>query len=224
MDAGIIRTTHPGLPEGVRDGCRDQLERVRNGLPMATVFNQPGEKPGLASIFRNILTGLEAVRSAWVFVVEHDVLYPGGYFHVEAEPEKGLTYARPATTLTPDGWVSRNHCPLSSLLARREVLEDSLLRKLADVDRGYRIPWSEPGFGDGFRSEVGFRTLAGPPVVDVRHGRNFTGMRRGRGPTTVEGWGTAAECWERFLGGVPEGKEETQMNADGRGSEERRAA
>jgi hypothetical protein len=126
------------------------------------------------TLFHQILAGLERASHELVFLCEHDVLYPADYFREMAMPagEHGIIANRNIIHLSPSGFF-RADCTinfLSNIAGRRAVLQSMIAAKLAELAAG-KLVFAEPQ-----GKEIG-TIVCSSPVVDIRHGRNFTGMR-----------------------------------------------
>ena len=82
VEKGILYYTDNVLDEGLAETVRDHIKKV--GLSIVSVSLKPidfgknivfdGER-GYLTMFKQILTGLKAHDSKYIFMCEHDVLY-----------------------------------------------------------------------------------------------------------------------------------------------------
>jgi hypothetical protein len=140
------------------------------------------------NVYGQILAGIEAARTRMVALAEHDVLYPPGYFEALAEAgAAGVCYNTNVWRLNQHGFFRGGAAHLlSNCGGRRGAVARGIRGKLAEARRGGIPEWAEPAADAEFAAPC--------PVVDVRHGRNFTGERRarnGRYRGELEYWG---EC------------------------------
>ena len=137
------------------------------------------------TMFKQILMGLEEVRSDFVFLTEHDVLYHPEHF--EFTPPKDNTYYYNRSIWIVDS--KTGHCiyylggKTSQLCAERELLVDHYKKKVKLVEE---IGWNgkigyEPGNRkakrggvDDFGREYFFTKN---PNIDIRHANNLTPTR-----------------------------------------------
>jgi hypothetical protein len=153
---------------------------------------------GHAMLFSEALEGLRGCgRCEPVFLVEHDVLYPAAYFaYMLAVIERGgegIYFNHNVYTLSPDGFF---RLPAAHLLSNCAGTCGAMTRALEgrrDAAIRGELRYAEPCVEDGFVARI---ALSPAPTVDVRHGRNFTGMRRPRIPadtlTEIPVWGAAS--------------------------------
>ena len=114
------------------------------------------------NLYRQILAGIAAARGRIVALAEHDVLYPPGYLEALADS------ASAGLCYNTNVWRLNRYGFFRASEARQ---------------RGFPV-WAEPAADAEFVSPR--------PVVDIRHGRNFTGERRprnGRYRGRLEYWG-----------------------------------
>jgi hypothetical protein len=108
-----------------------------------------------------------------------------------------LSYYSNVWYLTREGFVNRNYAyaPMSTLQAPKSMLKKAITAKLGQTAP---LKWAEPGVEDEFSARTLFKNshLGLPPVIDIRHGENFTGARdNGTLYPEVPGWGTSYELW-----------------------------
>lgn len=156
--------------------------------------------------YTKIIAGCEAAKHDIVFLAEHDVLYPQGYFDASPESDDAFYYNSHVWTLSLAGaWPTPRRWLTSNCRASRELLLDQFRDRLALVNSGGRVVWDEPGRNDGDIAEARWLTQDCPePTVDVRYGGNLTGMRYSKGApaAVIPGWGRAGRLWSS-LGLVP---------------------
>ncbi len=134
----------------------------------------PEREASHRTLFRQILAGLDRASHELVFLCEHDVLYPEDYFCEMAGPacEHGIVANRHVIHLSPAGFfpADRSINFLSNIAGCRPRLQSMIGGKLAELSAG-KLVFAEP---QGNQIPVVFSSK---PVVDIRHGRNLTGMR-----------------------------------------------
>jgi hypothetical protein len=153
-------------------------------------------KPGVATMFKQILAGLEASDADYVFLCEHDVLYHPSHFEF-MPPRDDLFYYNVNVwqLLLDEGRATfvDDRRQLSGLCANRELLLAEFRERVARIERERpRAIGYEPGTRNG-RSEV---WRSEEPNVDLRHGHNLTVTKRSptdfRRPELSRGWREAA--------------------------------
>lgn len=203
--ASIIYTTDGQLTPSIRDYCFEHLTaNAPKELPIIKVENSEGEPRSHRALFENILAGIETAETDFVFLAEHDVLYPEGYFDLKKLPE--LSYSKDIIYLSADGFYKRNlpNGPLSTLAGDKETIKKAIEEK---IKLGKKLKFTEPGVQDEFSDLVTFRKVKGG-VIDIRHGANFTGARRAtKYLKTNSHWGKAAELWSAIVGDSKKEKE-----------------
>lgn len=134
----------------------------------------PDRRRSHASIYGQILAGIDAAATDTIILAEHDVLYPHDYHKtmmlaVEAVPQ-ALVYNTNVIWLNEYGYFAVNtpHF-LSNLAAHKSTLRKAILEKLNESLA------SVPVFAEPFGDTVLVATRN--PVVDIRHGQNLTGNR-----------------------------------------------
>jgi hypothetical protein len=153
-------------------------------------------------IYANIAAGVGALPPVErVYLVEHDCLYLPEHFAAPIECPH-LTYDLAQVRLTPDGYLWHRDRPLlSSCSGPQQYVLGAAIERRDYCRRGGRYRWGEFGSGDALAWDVLTPAPDDPPrVVDIRHGGNFTGARRGNALPEVPGWPPAAELWTRLLG------------------------
>ena len=138
------------------------------------------------NVYQQILAGIALARGQVVSLVEHDVLYPPGYFEAIAEAgTDGLCYNTNVWRLNRHGFFRADGSHLlSNCGGRCGAVARAIRSKLAEARSGGFPEWAEP--------EADLEFTAPRPVIDVRHGSNFTGDRRprnGRYRTRIDYWG-----------------------------------
>jgi hypothetical protein len=179
----IVYCTHNAIAPEVWRVCWEQLKRaagvhelvVCSHLPVPGCTNivQRGP-PGQATYYRQLLACLRRATQDTVYVAEHDMMYPPGYFDSQA-PAGVLRYNENVVLLSRTGYSDREHthAVFSQLSCRRVDLANILERRIAELESGRvaRYDWIEP-------NELPIVNYRSPAVVlDVRHGQNWTGSR-----------------------------------------------
>jgi len=177
MNSTIIYTTDGKLNPQIRDFCFEHLKtNAPKEISIVKVENDEGEERSHAALYGNILAGIDAAKTKFVFLVEHDVLYPEGYFDVKDSPK--LSYSKDVIYLSEKGFSKRrlSSGPLSTFAGDKTILKEAIQAKLA---KGEKLKFAEPGIDDEFAELVTFRNVKGC-IIDIRHGGNFTGDRKAK--------------------------------------------
>lgn len=195
--------------ERILQAVRQQLQRAAGDLPIVSVTLKavdlghnivlPLER-GQLTMFRQILTGLEALDTDVVFFVEHDVLYSPEHFTF-TPPRRDLFYYNHHRwqVSAEDGRAVHYRCgQTAQLCADRQLLLEHYRRRIAAVEAagGYaREMGYEPGTNKWARSihDVGSETwFSTVPNIDIRHGANLSKTRWRqedfRNKSTCQGW------------------------------------
>lgn len=194
--------------------CRAQLERACDGLELGSVSRGApiefgdwnvvvNEEPGVLTMHRQLLAGLEHMEADWVYLCENDILYHPSHFAIDLAQDDLFYYNTHVWKARyPDG-----HCvwtddlqQVSGVCAARSLLlsfyrDRVVLIEAEGFDRHY-----EPGPKTGpYRTE---NWASEYPNLDIRHNKtmtkskwspeDFRNKRYARGwkeASVVPGWG-----------------------------------
>lgn len=200
MTKSIIYYTDNRLSEPIFSIVQEQI--LKSGLPIVSISLKPidfGENivldlsPGYLTMVKQIVAGLEALETDYVFFCEHDVLYPTSHF--DFTPSKDDIYYYNANVwrwkypedlaITYDRLLS-----LSCLCVNRKLVLDQYKRRLQKIeelglekDKRHEPLWArqwgyEPGLKKikrGGFSDDDFETWNSEfPIIDIRHGKTFS--------------------------------------------------
>ncbi len=224
ISKGIVYYSDCRGDEAILQAARTQLRRATNGHRIAAVTLAPLKdhfdrnivlslEPGVLTMFRQILTGLEALDVHVAFLCEHDVLYHPSHF--DFVPPRDDVYYYNENTWKVDAISGRALFyytkQTSGLCASRDLLVEHYRKRVERVQReGYdrRIGY-EPGahrLPRGVDDHPAERWMAASPNVDIRHAHNLTRNRwrqdQFRDKRTCQGWTMADEvpAWGRTRG------------------------
>ena len=186
----IVHTSEERLPLAIYETCMESVLRISMG-PVYDIRQRNGVRRGIRAMYVNVLAGLHQCEEGTVYICEHDVLYPDGYFDWRAGKGE-ITYAKYALFLLPDGWALRNTYALSSCAGDRDALIAAIEAKLVEHCKRGKVARVEPA-PTGYRDD-------GCQTVDIRHGQNYTGERNAECFPDHEYWGNAAEWWRKLKG------------------------
>jgi SAM-dependent methyltransferase len=201
-DMTIIYYTDGQIKEPIKSRVKDNLKD--SGFPVVEVSNEGKERSHL-QLFKNILKGTEYAKTKYVAMGEHDCLYPKEHFSFVPKKDDTFYYNTNNWFLTYKNGVY--HQPykirraLSGLVCNRELLISAVKKRIKFLEEGGVLERGIPGaceFGivDDYKSED-FSTKE--PYIDIRHGKNFSGFRKGKNRTkNLHPWGVFHK--------VPEGK------------------
>lgn len=196
---GILYYTNNKCQERILLTCRKRLETIAklNHIPIICVSQYPvafGEnivmelESSELSMFKQILTGLEAMKADVVYHCEHDVLYHPSHF--EFSPPKDDIYyfnvnvwsvnASDGQALYYDGMRMT-----SGLVANRDILIEGYKNKISWVEKDGTFSRRRIGFEPGKRESSETRKDDYPwqifyskfPNVDIKHDDNITRKR-----------------------------------------------
>ena len=233
MTKGVIYYTDNRLDEPIVSAVQREIKKA--GLPIVSCSLTPIDfgknivldlEPGPTTMFRQILTALEASRAAIVYFAEHDVLYSKTNFDFTPPDKDTFYYNTNVYKLRNDGmalWVD-NCRQASGICVYRETAINHYRERIEYVEKyGYnRKIGFEPGthgrieWKDKYKSES---WLSEYPNLDIRHEGNLTPNRwredqfRNKksiiGWKFVEeipGWGKTAGRFDEFIKDVGRGK------------------
>ena len=175
----------------LNDVCRQTI--LFSGLPIISVTQKPiafgqnivynkmrGRSHTL--LYKQILIGLETAEFDYLFFCEHDVLYHPSHFEFRPPKDDRYYYNNNVWKyrLSDRKVITYNCGWLSQLCASRKLLLEHYRKRLAMIANGERAYGYEPGSGqskviDGVSFE---RWESKYPNLDVRHGQNWTGVKR----------------------------------------------
>ena len=189
--AGIVYYTDNRLDEKIMRRCQEQIKK--SGLPIVSVSLKPinfGDnivlplERGYLTMVKQILAGLEKIKTDAVFLCEHDILYHPSHFQFRP-PKKDIFYYNQNKwrLRISDGHLVYHDCKsLSQLCADRKILIKHYKKRIALMEKvGFsRRMGFEPGSHnrpervDDFKSEDWRSEF---PNIDIRHGQNLTETR-----------------------------------------------
>lgn len=213
---GIVYYTDNRLDPAIMTAAQHRLDHCRNGHQLVSVSLKPltfgvnitlDLERSILTMFKQILTGLEASEAEVVFLAEHDVLYAPGYLDFTPPDRTKIFYNVNVWHIRQsDGHaVYYTAKRTSQLCAYRDVLLEHYRRRVERVEV------------DGFTRKIGFEPashgrseriddlrsdawMAKHPNLDLKHGKNLTPAR----------WETAAfrdqrNCrdWTETDGAIP---------------------
>jgi glycosyltransferase involved in cell wall biosynthesis len=206
--AGVVYISDVRIDPGLLKKCQEQLRKAFKGK-IVSVTLKPidfGEnivlplKREKVSIFKQILAGLEALDTDYVFLCDDDCLYDPSHFDF-IPPRKDtfyydLNWWRVRTT---DGFSVHWDGKQSNLLcADRKLLVAEYRERVRKVEaEGWHKGGFEPGTRSlkrgGFSDSPSATYWAKEPSLDLRHGMNLTGDKWKkedfRDPRYSIGWG-----------------------------------
>lgn len=215
MKKGIIYYTHNTLGEPIFSIVQKQI--LKAGLPVVSVSLKPIDfgqnivlnlRPGVITMFRQILTALEASSSDVIFFCEHDVLYHPSHFDFEPPrndvfyyngniwrwmfPEDfAVTYGG---TMTVSGLCVNRQFAINHYKRRLKIIEEKKFENGRNP-RWARLMGYEPGKKKrlgGISDDVCETRRSQYPIVDIRHKGGITKIHRSlndfRHPPSPESW------------------------------------
>ncbi len=135
-----------------------------------------------STLYKQILVGLKACKHEFVFLCEHDVLYHKSHFDFTPKRKDIYYYNNNKIKFrtTDKKIVSYDGGLLSQICASRKLLIKHYEKRLEMIAEGQRAYGYEPGTGQSKKIDnPGFEYFYSEiPSVDVRHGKNWTGIIR----------------------------------------------
>jgi hypothetical protein len=211
--------------------CQRILAREALDIPLISVSQKPiyfgvnvcvGEiGRSWKSLYTQMLAGLQRIKTEWVVIAEHDVLY--NHEHLGYIPEDKSVFWYNANCWLVQWGDPREHVAkldgmysywprriaLSQLIAPTGLLVESTERILELIEGGLKLErgmrwYGEPGVIEGKLKKAAVLATSGKPTqlqsllgdyvtrydhkifktslpnIDIRHGGNFTGPKRGK--------------------------------------------
>lgn len=241
---GLVYYTDNRCDHGITNLVRKQLVKCAGSNKIVSVSLAPVTFPdgntlnivldrqrGILTMFKQILTGLEALDSDIAFLVEHDVLYHPTHF--DFVPPRNDVFYYNENTFKVDastGQALFYFCKQTSgLCAYRALLVEHYKKRIAKVEQNAKdlIARGERVKNDGFSRHMGFepgchtpprgvdnyradRWMSLFPNIDIRHDNNLTPNRwrqdQFRDPKSCLGWNLVDEVpgWGRTKGRMKE--------------------
>ena len=236
--AACLYYTCNTLAEPLASAARNQLLTARNGHELGCVSLQRtdfgdwnvvlNEPRGPLTMHRQILAGLERLKSDIVFFCEHDVLYHPSHFDFIPPDKTTFWYNTNVWRIrSPDGHaVKTNDCKqLSGLCCWRELAIEHYKKRVERIEReGFnRRNGYEPGtrhLPSGYDNSLAESWQSAYPNLDIRHSGTVTGNHwtpesfrnqkyaAGWQETDgdIPGWGQVAGQLELILEGLARGQ------------------
>ena len=201
METTIVYVTDNVLPLKFAQLVRDKLVEAVRGKPIISVSQKPIEL-GLniclgdigrswLSIYKQLNAGLEAVKTPYVAVVEHDCLYTPEHFDF-IPPRKDLFY------YNANHWLAQHtdklrgmysyyprRLAMSQMICHIDAFSKHVKETLGVLEEAYKETSTsarrrkQAELGKDLKADYKyFRTKL--PNLDIRHDCNFTGARRGK--------------------------------------------
>lgn len=201
---------------GVNKACRTNL--LDSEIPIISVTQKPIDlgknivvdlQPMAINIFRQIIEGLRNTDAEFIYLAEHDCLYPPSHFSLTSTQ---IAYNANIYRLTPYGFVTipENKFFLSMCMGPRYQLLNAFLKKLkyaeehgVKLDTGEGLTFFEPGRGtdDAGRKLKVALLKSEIPSIDVRHRKNSSGRGYFKRQPTIQHldfWGNALDLRKKL--------------------------
>jgi len=182
MKIGILYYTDNALNIRLAKKCRWFIKQ--SGLPITSVSLKPLDfgknirlplKRGVLTMFRQILTGLEAMTEDIVFFCEHDVIYHLSHFDFIPERPDVFYYNKNVWRIREDGLaLYYTHKSTSQLCAWRKPLIKEYQERVRRTEiAGYHNAGYEPGTRTtkrgGYSNSESEYFESKEPNLDIRH-------------------------------------------------------
>lgn len=234
LTKGCVYYTDNQCEERIIDVVRHQLKQAVNGFPIISVSQFPinfGDKNIVMNLirspltmFKQILAGLETIKTDIVFLTEHDILYHPSHFDFTPSKKDVFYYNEHTYKLDYQTGQALFYYTkqTSGVCAYRDLLLDHYQKRVKIVEQGgfTRRMGFEPGTHkyprgvDNYTSETYMSEI---PNVDIRHRSNLTANRFKRDQfrsqkstkgwklvNEIPGWGITKNRFDSFLFGVYE--------------------
>jgi len=224
---GIVYYTDNRLDPEIMLKCQRQLKKCAGQHRIISVSLKPIDfgdniclqlERGYVAMFKQILAGLEALDTDYVFFAEHDVVYhPSHFYFVPSEVNVFYYNTNVWKMRMADGHGLHYNCQQTSgLCAHRELLLEHYRKRIEMVEeKGFtRDMGFEPGTHnrasrvDDYKAES---WQSDRPIIDLRHDNNLTESRwrkeefRNKKFTegwiekdNIPGWGHLWHFWKRI--------------------------
>lgn len=183
---GIIYYTDNRMNTKIARRVQGQLRKVSDerNIPIVSASLKPMDKMGknihvkakrgYLTMFKQILTALEASTADIIFMCEHDVLYPPEHFDFTPPDKDTFYYDHNWWRIHSDGLTVRWEADqVSGLCAYRELLVNYYNKLIYEFDEKTFKRRFEPMSGTKSQS-----WMANVPYVDIRGDWNVTGHKR----------------------------------------------
>jgi len=185
---GMVYYTDSRFDGSIASEVRFRLSCV--GYPIVSVSHEPlpgfgknivvDMKPGVSTMFRQILIGLEASETDIIFLTEHDVLYDPAHFEF-TPPRKDVFYYNTNTWVvnekTKKGMIYKQ-MQTSGLCAYRKLLVKHYRTRVEMLDENESVYMQfEPGLAKNVDDYQAESWTTENPNIDIRHDGNLTGFR-----------------------------------------------
>ena len=196
MDKGIIYYTSNQLEELMFSVVQKQI--LKSGLPIVSISLKPIDfgqnivldlKPGITTLNRQILAGLEASTADYVFFCEHDVLYHPSHFDL-VPTRDDISYYNVNVwrwDYPNDRFITYDFLrSLSGLCINRQLAVNCYKERVERIEkngwtdtsrepRWSRIMGHEPGrVGNSIPSNICEHWKSAYPNIDIRHAGTVT--------------------------------------------------
>jgi len=201
MKTAVVYYSDKSISPQLKNTCLSQLLSVVPPEVELIMINQAARADrNLISLFLNILCGISQTEGDYIYLAEHDVLYPQGYFMPITDWQgQDFTFTQPGYFLNESGYYKRTGLPLSSLMGKREAMVKFCEMKLLTLLLKGQVRSCEP---TPAQWHIKIRRIENP-FIDIRHSSNFTGNRHGKTiMQEIEYWPKAASIWKQIKGTV----------------------
>ena len=205
---GVVWFSDMELDPKIMKACQEQLRKAFKGKIVSVTLKpcdfgdvnvQLDIKRGKEALFKQILAGLEALDTDYVFLCDHDCLYPPSHFDF-TPPRRdtfyyNLNWWRVRTT---DGLAVHWDGKQSNLIcADRKLMVDEYRQRVEVTEKeGWQHRGWEPGTRSirrgGFNDRPSGTWKSKESCLDLRHGGNLTGDKWKkedfRDPKYSKGW------------------------------------
>lgn len=176
VSKGILYFTDGELPDKISKPVLDRLQEIAQAknMPLEISLMEDDETRGYLTMFKQILRGLERLRTDIVFMAEHDVLYPPEHFDFTPAEKGKFYYDQNWWKIHEDGFaIHWDADQVSGLCAYRDDLIEYYKYRIDSFDKDNFDRKFEP-----FSGEKSEPWKASVPHIDIRHGKNLTYNKR----------------------------------------------
>ena len=208
---GALYYTTSDLPKQIEEVCQKQLCKGMKQKHIVSVSLKPMQfgrnivlplQKSWLTMFKQILTGLEALTTDIVYLIDHDVLYHPSHFAFVPPDKEHFYYNLNCWRIRPSDGFALHYDFASGCVAYRELLVNHYKKRIAYIEaiiaKGEKVHYQKMGFEAGNKKSQVFDPHTSKyfksefPNIDIRWGGVNTGARwkkeEFRDKSTCQNW------------------------------------
>ncbi len=168
-DKTLIFTTDNSVNKFIFSFCQKQILKESNGIPIISISQKPiqfGENYCIGeigrswlSLYRQLLLGLQYVKTKYIIIAEHDVCYTSEHFDWTPPCDDVFYYNHncwfvywnellPEHELNGKYSIRLHRFALSQLICSRDLLKEALMERSYLLENGYNVVGGLAGVGE----------------------------------------------------------------------------